>query len=128
VKIFTGNESSWSEKVNFVDDNDVFVGYDMGQCCCEYAGWYIAESVTPYDYNSDLSSATPPDVESYVFDKDYFEHVAEGDLDSGGMVVFKLIADNKPDLFLHIFNSHNGYYGHGFQVKHSGVIVKDDVL
>lgn len=33
------------------------------------------------------------------------------------MVKFKLIAENMPSLFLHLFNCHNGYYGHGFEAK-----------
>lgn len=31
MKVFMGEESSWFTKVNFVDENDVFVGYAMGK-------------------------------------------------------------------------------------------------
>lgn len=126
MKIFEGDNSSWAEKVNFVDDNDVFVGYDIGQSCCEDAGYFIADKVTPYKY--DMEQDGRPDVEDYVFDKDFFERIPSGDLDSGGMVAFRLISDQKPDLYLHLYNSHNGYYGHGFEVKHGGETVKDDYL
>lgn len=50
------------------------------------------------------------------------------DLDAGRMVAFKLTALGKPDLFLHLYNAHNGYYGHGFEVKHGGEVVEDDTL
>jgi len=128
MKIFEGKESSWYKKINFVDDNDVFVGYDMGQDCCEHADWFIAETITPYTCDSDDDSKDVPDVEDYVFDKDFFKDIESSDLDEGGMVAFKLIAENKPDLYLHLFNCHNGYYGHGFEVKHGGETVRDGCL
>lgn len=127
MKIFTGNESSWQEKVNFVDENDVFVGYDMEQDCCEHADWFIANKITPYSYD-DEDKKEVPDVEAYSFDKDFFQTVESQDLDEGGMVAFRLVADGKPDLYLHLFNAHNGYYGHGFEVKHGGETVRTDYL
>lgn len=36
----------------------------------------------------------------------------EGDLDEGGIVVFRLLHPSKPPLYLHLYNCHNGYYGH----------------
>ncbi len=128
MKIFADDTSSWGDKANFVDKNDVFVGYDLSQDCCETADWYIKDSITPYKYDTDEDSKETPDVEDYVFDKDFFESVESGDLDEGEMVVFKLVAESKPDLYLHLFNCHNGYYGHGFEVKHSGEIVRQGCL
>jgi hypothetical protein len=126
MKVFKGGASSWDSKVNFVDMNDVFVGYDMGQSCCEDAGYFIADSITPYKY--DMDKIESHDIEHYIFDKDFFEYVPSEDLDCGGMVAFKLVSDGKPELFLHLYNAHNGYYGHGFEVKHGGEIVKDYYL
>lgn len=128
MKIFMGAESSWASKVNFVDGNDVFVGYDMEQCCCEHADWFITGEVTPYAYEGDHDSKETPDIEDYFFDKEFFQEVESSNLDEGGMVAFKLIAENKPDLYLHLFNAHNGYYGHGFEVKHGGETVKSGCL
>ncbi len=116
------------EKVNFVDENNIFVGYDLGQDCCEYADWFVADQITPYTYDPDAAPKEVPDIEAYNFDKDFFQCVDSGDLDEGGMVAFRLVADEKPDLYLHLFNSHNGYYGHGFEVKHGGEIVRNDYL
>jgi hypothetical protein len=63
-------------------------------------------------------------VADYRFDPDYFEDViparskyGSNVLDEGGMVRFRLVAEGKPDLYLHLFNSHNGYYSHGFNVE-----------
>jgi len=33
-------------KVNFVDKNNVLVGYDMNSSCCEEFGWYIRDEIT----------------------------------------------------------------------------------
>ena len=128
MKIFEGNESSYGSKVNFVDSNDVFVGYDTDQSCCEHADWFIAEVVTTYSYEGDFASKETPNVEEYCFDLTFFQDVESSDLDSGGMVAFKLVSNGKPDLYLHLFNAHNGYYGHGFEVKHGGVIVREGGL
>lgn len=128
MKIFKEEESSWDAKVNFVDGNNVFVGYDTDQCCCEHADWFIADTITSYSYDSYRDSKEVPCVEDYVFDKDFFQEIESVDLDEGGMVAFRLIAKDKPDLYLHLFNCHNGFYGHGFEVKHGGEIVKSGCL
>ncbi len=128
MKIFEGKLSTHVDKFNFVDDNDVYVGYDKGQDCCEYADWYIAEEITPYQYERDGMEKNIHDVEVYVFDRGFFEEVTSTNLDEGGMVAFKLVASGKPDLYLHLFNCHNGYYGHGFVVEHGGEIVKEGYL
>lgn len=128
MKIFEKDTSSWDAKVNFVDDNDVFVGYDMGQSCCEHAGWFIADNVQPYAYSGEYVSEAPSNLDAYSFDKDFFEEIASSDLDEGGQVAFRLVAAGQKDLYLHLFNCHNGYYGHGFDVQHSGEVVKSGVL
>lgn len=126
MKIFKGNESSWSSKVNFVDNNDVFVGYDTGQCCCEDAGWFIALEKTRYEYDLEAPNHGQ-ELANYVFDKEYFEY-GDGYFDSGAIVVFKLTANNKPDLYLHLYNVHNGYYSHGFELKHGENLIKEGYL
>ena len=46
MKIFNKLEKNgWGRKVNFVDENNVVLGYDMSQDCCERAGWFIAEYI-----------------------------------------------------------------------------------
>ena len=118
--------------VNFIDDNDVFVGYDIHQDCCEEADWYIVDRIIPYSYGwSDDHIPQPdgvPDVCDYSFDLDFFQNVQSDHLDAGEMVVFKLVAKDKPDLYLHLYNCHNGYYGHGFEVKHGGETVRSGTL
>lgn len=123
MKIFLNLE----DKVNFVDQNNTLIGYDLSQSCCEHAGWYISESKRT-DTDDKTALSITDGLDGYVFDSDYFEQVEGADVYDGGMVRFRLVEDGKPDLFLHIFNSHNGYYGHGFSVSHSGTVVRTDTL
>lgn len=133
MEIFDSKETEWPEKVNFVDVNNVMVGYDMAQDCCEHADWFISEQIV-------LNNITEHgrkefDVGCYCFDTSFFKNpkipVSEegwDELDDGGMVIFKLVASGKPDLYLHLFNSHNGYYGHGFEAKIAGQKWQEDYL
>jgi hypothetical protein len=128
MKIFNTKEK-YSEKVNFVDENNVFVGYDTDQSCCEHADYFISDKEENEDRDN---QGILEGLEDYIFDTNYFKEVEpKADnygscLDAGRMVRFKLVANNKPDLYLHLYNSHNGYYGHGFEfgigteVKQSG--------
>lgn len=132
-------------KINFVDSNNVFVGYDMHQDCCEYADWFILPR--PVDFIPDNPISHQPksiELENHVFDKEYFHQVnyAKYDpyssladsksnaLDDGEMVIFKMtmaFSDYDP-LYLHLFNCHNGYYGHGFEFKIGDEVEREGVL
>lgn len=110
MKIFHKTEN-FSSKVNFVDTYNVFLGYDTEQDCCEYADWFISEKQHK-DIPESLNQ--PDEMDGWVFDIDYFEKVDnEQVFDEGEMVVFR-ITKGKEEKFLHLFNCHNGYYGHGF--------------
>lgn len=132
MKIFREQNDSWSDKVNFVDSNNVLVGYDMGQSCCEHADWFIS---TDKKKNVIDGNGITEGLEDYNFDPKYFVYVeldkdgyGYNCLDKGGMVCFRLVSDGNPDLFLHIYNSHNGYYGHGFEAKINGIAWQEGTL
>lgn len=103
------------DKYNFIDKNDLFVGYDTRTDCCEYADWDILDKPTRvFEMNARHSGEG---LEDYVFDTaskvlgiEYT--VSTADLDEGDMVIFRLLHPTKEPLFLHIYNSHNGYYAH----------------
>jgi len=40
------------------------------------------------------------------------------------IVIFELVNDKNNSKFLHIFNSHNGYYSHGFTFECDNQIIK----
>lgn len=119
MKIFNRTKT-WPTKVNFVDQNNVFVGYDTEYQCCESFGWYISES--PFIHFK-LPIADCPDeyhpgdemLESYIFDTKYFKCVDDPNSPDGTAVAFRLVSSGKPDLYLTLYNYHNGYYSHGFQ-------------
>lgn len=108
-------------KVNFIDENDVFVGYDMMQSCCEYADWAIFDEPNlDFDpYAVELNQDT--DVEGYIFDVSYFD-----DNSHRCGVSFKLVHEFKNDLYLYLFNDHNGYYSHGFEATVGGDVWQSD--
>jgi hypothetical protein len=140
MKIIETDRNTYFDKINFVDENNVFVGYDLATDCCERADWFMSttEDTKPIGEND---NRIPVDYyDEYVFDKEYFVEVVpaqEGNdddkyscLDEGGMVRFKLVSKvpDQPPLFLHIYNSHNGYYSHGFQFGVGDTIIKGGSL
>lgn len=114
-------------KTNWVDSNNVVLGYDTYQSCCEDAGYlyYFTQKYNEHDI-CDLENGN----NDYVFDKefcvigeeafDYFEHdhyKKLSDLENGDIVTFKLISETKGDIYITLYNAHNGYYAHGFSMK-----------
>ena len=127
MKIFD-QEAPFADKVNFVDEDNVVLGYNMAQDCCEHAGWFIAEKPI-LDFSSDADEGPEFDVTAYRFDTEYDVTIdPPASLDEGDVEVFRLVADGKPDLFLHIFNAHNGYYSHGFAMKRGEEMIAEGYL
>lgn len=134
MKIFNAKNSPYSEKVNFVDKNNVIVGYDLSQDCCEDADWFITSTIDNTikesidDKKANKVYLDEEDLDEYVFDKGAFMDITDSfnGLDAGGAVAFTLIAENKPNLYLILYNSHNGYYGHGFTVEISGKKIMEE--
>ena len=129
MKIFTENES-YKDKVNFVDENNVLVGYDLSQDCCERADWFISPTKENSPYNEDCEKKIKevPDVYNYAFDKNFFEEVKDCEqLDKGTMIRFRLVNRDK-ELFLHLFNCQNGYYSHGFEFKIDDQLKKEGYI
>lgn len=112
MKLFN-NVDSWSGKVNFVDENNVVLGYDTAQFCCEHAGWFIDDKPSTGPI---LQSDEIFDFEGWSFDPTYFQQVNGDEFDAGGMAIFRIVKENR-EKFIHIFNCQNGYYSHGFDFK-----------
>ena len=110
-------------KINFVDENNVFVGYDIEQSCCEYADYYFSYEKEIACRDNTISDEI---IEPYSFDVGFFEQIE--DFGDGGLVRFRLIAEGREPLYLHLFNSHNGYYCHGFVAEINGIEWKSNVL
>ena len=119
------------DKLNFVDENNVVLGFDSHQECCEHFGYYISKTPsksdqTPYEKEMNVERDSER-LSNYRFDPDYFlkiENKDEYGSSEGGSMAFKLINQNdKTELYLTIYNIHNGYYGHGFSFMKDGEIV-----
>ena len=116
-------------KWNWVDDNNLFVGFSSGQCCCEDFGSFVTDSLENLDeYKCNL---TDEDLKEYSFDPTFFEDVdVERDyIDCGGAIAFKAVHETKKPLYLILYNYHNGYYAHGFEfTDKDGKILQDGCL
>ena len=81
MRIFN-KEEKWSSKVNFVDDNNVVLGYDTEEQCCENAGWFIDDQPCEAIRESQEIGCDMP---GWNFDPTYFKEVPPRDhWDSGG--------------------------------------------
>jgi len=105
------------EKINFVDKNNVVLGYDTDQQCCENAGWFLADQ--PTDHIIEEESVL--DWDEWNFDPEYFQETGIGS-DEGCMAIFRLVNGEKQK-FLHLFNCHNGYYSHNFVFTNNNEIL-----
>lgn len=112
-------------KVNFIDRNDTFIGYDTRTLCCEYADWFLSykkdKKLTESDMRGDWTPQKDLDVSGYCFDTGYFE---EYDY----RVQFRMKKKGAPNIYLNLFNCHNGYYYHGFTAQVNGEIWEQDVI
>lgn len=111
-------------KVNFVDENNVVLGYDMEQRCCEDAGWFIAEYPECEDINN--ADEGTSDIEGFVFDTAFFR---EGNWEDGqdDVVVFRMYKGDEAK-YLHLYNIHNGYYSHGFEFFSNNTLIHDGAI
>jgi len=131
-------------KTNYVDTNDVLVGFDAWQSCCETFGHKWAYKPEFPDDDAE-DKPEPANLEAMVFDTNFFK-----DHDhswGGGEVMFRLVvpelqrtrtdeemrriqrrfaSDKMPfEAYLILFNHHNGYYSHGFELTVGGEIIRD---
>ena len=114
-------------KTNFVDDNNVFVGFDMEENCCEEFGYGLTECI-PEDMDALRSSINESYLEGYNFDKKFIKDLPYLEYhEEGGAKCFKLEKDGE-EVYLTIFNYHNGYYSHGFEFVNDGEIIEEGRL
>jgi hypothetical protein len=140
MKVFEKNEGtgSWGNRMNFIDSNNLVVGYDYSQSCCEEFYWYASydectkdEDILVQDEWDDTSNkvadlpAIPLDDDELYFDKSYNRLFEDRDVNG---VQFRILGGEKP-IYLMLVNSHNGYYGHGFELSDSeGSVIFEGTL
>jgi hypothetical protein len=109
--------SPWPEKVNFVDDKNAFVGFDYESCCCESFGYFLTRQ-RPQNGTTEQDHLPGEDFPGYNFDTSFHEDdLFPSTDDSGGSVTFRLVNESGEELFLTLYNHHNGYYSHGWEMK-----------
>jgi len=118
IKVFH-TEEGYSDKWNFVDDENHMVGYDIADDCCSHGGFFISETIEDSPYDDRPKTDNSCDLSTYKFDTSFFKSIDPGDdpYSQGKTVVFKMISESKPTLYLHLFNVHNGYYSKGFEAS-----------
>ncbi len=130
MKIFDKVEG-WETKVNFVDNHNVMLGYDMGQQCCEQADWFIASrpaTQLPRRFRkNNVKAPETPNLSGWRFDTKYFKELTFGTYGDDHVAIFRIVR-GKRKKYIHIFNCHNGYYGHGFEFKVDAEVVKEGCL
>ena len=103
-------------KYNFVDQNNVLVGFDSYANCCENFGYFFSTEIPQnIPQNTNDGDGQPANLDSFNFDPSFIEHGNE-------METFKLTNWNDT-VYLTIFNSHNGYYSHGFKMLVDGQVI-----
>ncbi|MHA1738166.1 MAG: DUF7448 domain-containing protein [Candidatus Heimdallarchaeota archaeon] len=132
MKIFKNETNEWGDghKINFVDENNVFVGYDMESSCCEKFGWFINNKPTTklFDDDDEIIERVIANIDEYSFDINFFAEYKFDDYgDIINIVIFKLVNEDFDELYLHLFNCHNGYYSHGFEYKDADEIRNGDL-
>ena len=124
MKIFNLVEP-WRFKTNFVDENNVVLGWDMEHQCSESFGWSLFEDedckrvviMNAFDIGMVI------DLPGFAFDPSYVRYEQNA-------AIFKIVGKNfeqdyEMSLYIRLENRHNGYYSHGFKfTQNETVIVK----
>ena len=117
MKIFESGD--YCGKTNFIDDNNVFVGFDSYRSCCEDFGYFFSKTAESHgrDGEEEENKSLEADLSGWNFDVSYKNDLEKRDeWDEGGNVAFRL-TKGEDEIFLVLYNHHNGYYGHGFDMK-----------
>jgi hypothetical protein len=113
-------------KYNFVDENNIVVGYDSNQDCCEWASWFISSERFPNNVDEKLEKAVPKEMGNWIFDPKGFRRGKNNyeAFEDGGYVSFRLLdkETKRMTAYLILFNIHNGYYAHGFTMEVGGIL------
>ena len=120
MKVFEKSENGpWGNRLNFIDKNNVVVGYDYESSCCESFSFTVTNKEYLSGEISDDIIVNIDDVnnENLYFDTSYNVNVEDEDREVY-RTVFKILGCDT-DLFLILENCHNGYYSHGFEMKDS---------
>lgn len=104
-------------KLNVVDDQNNFVGFDLYDDCCSRGGYFISHDIFEENF-VEAKGVEDREFPGFVFDMEFFK---EGSSGEENVVIFKFVSPDEPGaLYLHLFNVHNGYYAKGFVCTFGG--------
>lgn len=103
--------------VNFIDEDDVFLGYRLEQSCCEKAGYGLfwdgnCRKKIDYDNDNELNEI----LEGYYFDVKFMRKYYDGKNTDTNYALFRIKKDGEKNIYISLSNKHNGYYAHGFEL------------
>jgi len=119
MKIFNKNR-----KINFVDDNNVFVGFDNESDYNESFGHFFTYSLDPIEE----VNLTEDKLEGFNFDKTFFVDTIVDPNDEEEQAVAFCLEKGNDKIYLVLVNSHNGYYSHGFEMGKGNEIFHEGSL
>lgn len=133
MKYFKADINTWGEKINFVDENNVLVGYDYSGQCCENFGWCIGEKISMnlkdalFD-DSKTDAYIDEQLNGWTFDTKFFKEIQEEEsYNDIHFAIFRLVKGDQ-ERFLHLYNIHNGYYSHGFEFQQDDTTLQKGCL
>lgn len=117
MRVFTSDNNY---KVNFVDENNVLLGFTNEDDCCAHGGWFLSDKIE--DWEADKFKEGEMDFPGWNFDKSYRRDVELPHGCEGGAVRFRLVSGDN-EKFLTLYNHQNGYYSRGFDFSVDGVVI-----
>ena len=130
MRLFNARNDTWGMKWAWVDENNIVLGFDSHQCCCEdYGYYYHTDLQKPVETEIEL---TDKGLEIYRFDPAFHACGILDGLDCGNSFTVRLIdstgSAEHPEVYLTIYNSRNGYYSHGFVFDKGSTTIYDGYL
>ena len=110
MKLFERTSSSgWCNRLNLIDGNNVFVGYDYSQDCCENFGYYFQEADgTKLDQDPNLNNAF------FTLNHKDVSPLDDDDWNEWFGIAFEIKLQTGEMIWFTIYNDHNGCATHGF--------------
>ncbi len=116
-----------TDSINFIDEHDNFVGYQLSQICCEQATWAIVSEQPTNKKKAIQSTVQPEELEGYYLDTRWFKQKNFKDTDTDA-VIFRMKKDKHPHRYIVFTNTQNGYYSHGYTCSIGGQVWKSGKL
>lgn len=107
----------YSGSINFIDENDVFLGYLLEQSCNERSDFNLfwdrkCKNKIEYKDLSELDSI----LDGYFFDTHFMLKYYDSKNTDRAYALFRLKKDGEKNVYISLSNQHNGYYSHGFNL------------